>query len=177
MLTDLRWWHVELSKPSFYRDLHPRGEIQDLGLFVDASTSWGIGIVIENRWAAFKLVAGWKTEGMDICWLVTLALELLVYFLQAMDIWDAHILIHSDNQGAIGALEKGHSPNHHINLSVCRIYSILIPRFITHHLKYVPSEDNPADPISRGELGSPQTAISYSFRMPDELLPIFTDQD
>src|SRR5271168_4228938 len=39
MITDLRWWLTELSKPSVYRELRPRGNIQDLGIYVDASTS------------------------------------------------------------------------------------------------------------------------------------------
>lgn len=173
MMTDLRWWLQILDKPSFSRELRPRGDIKDLGLYVDASTSWGIGIIIEGHWAAFKLHADWKAEGRDICWLETLALEFLIYFLDAMDIRDAHLLIHSDNTGAIGALDKGRSPNYHINLSVRRMYTILVSRFITHHLKYVPSSDNPADPISRGELGPAQLAIPYSFSMPDELVPLF----
>ena len=149
MMTNLHWWLRELNKPSFVRELRPRGKMQDLGLYVDASTSWGIGIIIQGRWAAFRLHPDWKTQGRDICWLETLALELLIYFLDAMGVCDAHLLIHSDNTGAIGALDKGRSPNYHINLSVRRMYTVLVSRFITHHLKHVSSEDNPADPISR----------------------------
>ena len=176
MITDLRWWLAELDKPSIYRELRPRGEMQDLGIYVDASTSWGIGIVIQGRWASFKLQPDWKTEGRDICWLETLALELLFYCLEAMDIKNIQLLIHSDNQGAIGALDKGRSPNYHINLSIRRLYTVLIPRFITHQLKYIPSENNPADPISRGEPGSPDLKLPYSFRMPDELKPVFYNE-
>ena len=173
MVTDLHWWLKELDKPSFFRELRPRGEMQDLGLYVDASTSWGIGVIIQGRWAAFKLHPDWKTEGRDICWLETLALEFLIHFLDAMGICNAHILIHSDNTGAIGALDKGRSPNYHINLSIRRMYTILVSRFITHRLEYISSEDNPADPISRGESGPAELAIPYSFSMPDELVPVF----
>ena len=176
MMTDLRWWLEELAKPDFFRELRPRGEMQDLGLYVDASTSWGIGIVIQGRWAAFKLHPDWKIEGRDICWLETLALEFLIHLLDAMGICNTHLLIHSDNTGAIGALDKGRSPNYHINLSVRRMYTILVSRFITHHLKYVSSEDNPADPILRGELGSADLVIPYSFSMPDELTNVFVHE-
>jgi hypothetical protein len=169
MITDLRWWLKELVEPFRYRELRPRGNMQDLGIYVDASTSWGIGIIIQSRWAAFKLKADWKTEGRDICWLETLALEFVFYILDAMDVRDAHLLIHSDNQGAIGALEKGRSPNFHINLSIRRMYNVIIARFITHQLKFIPSEENPADPVSRGALGSPECKIQHSFKIPDEL--------
>lgn len=174
VLTDLRWWLRMLDVPDFYRELRPCKELEDLGLYVDASTSWGIGVIIGDRWAAFKLKDGWKTEGRDICWLETLALEFLVYFLEAMDIHDVNLLIHSDNQGAIGSVDKGRSRNHHINFSVRRIYTVLISRFITPHLIYITSEANPADPISRGELGPLAKRLPLSFSLPDELRDIFT---
>ena len=177
MITDLRWWLAELDKPYVYRELRPRGDVQDLGIYVDASTSWGIGIIIQGRWASFKLRPDWKTEGRDICWLETLVLELLFYFLEAMGLKNVHLLIHSDNQGAIGALDKGRSPNYHINLSIRRLYTVLVPQFITPLLKFVPSEDNPADPISRGDPGSPDMKLPYSLRLPDELKPIFIVED
>src|ERR1700678_4551191 len=143
MITDLRWWLAELNKPSVYRELRPRGEIQDLGIYVDASTSWGIGIIIQGRWASFRLQPDCKTEGRDICWLETLALEFLFYFLEAMDLNNTYLLIHSNNQGAIGALNKGQSLNYHTNLSIRCLYTVLIARFITPLLQFVPSKDNP----------------------------------
>ena len=126
MITDLRWWLTELEKPYVYQELKPREAIQDLGIYVDASTSWGIGIIVQGRWASFKLRPDWKKEGRDICWLETLALEILFYFLKAMGLKNVHLLIYSDNQGAIGALDKGRSPNYHINLSIRCLYTILI---------------------------------------------------
>ena len=116
VISDLKWWLAELSKPAFVRHLRPRGPLQDLRIFVDASTSWGIGILVSDSWAAFRLKEGWKVAGRDICWLEALALELLFYFLEAMDIRDANLLIHSDSQGAIGAFDKGRCPNWHLNL-------------------------------------------------------------
>jgi hypothetical protein len=173
MITNLRWWLAELNKPSVYRELRPKDEIQDLGIYVDASISWGISIIIQGCWASFTLWPDWKIEGRDICWLETLALELLFYFLEAMDFKNVELLIHSDNQGAVGALDKGRSPNYHINLSICRLYTILIAHFITPLLKFVSSKENPANPISHRESGSPDLKLSYLFRIPDELKPIF----
>ena len=175
MMTDLRWWLRELNISGFFRQLLPRGPSQDMGLFVDASTSWGIGIVVAGRWAAFKLQKNWKVEGRDICWLETVAVEILVYILEAMGIANTTLLIHSDNQGTIGSLDKGRSRNFHINLSIRRAYIVLASQFITPELVYITSKNNPADPISRGELGSIETRITTSFSLPDELRHLFLD--
>lgn len=175
LITDLKWWFQALDIPGFYRELSPRGPRQDMGIFVDASTSWGIGIIIAGRWAAFRLHKDWKVEGRDICWLETVAVEILVYILEAMDISNTTLLIYSDNQGTIGSIGKGRSRNFHINLSIRRAYIVLASKFITPDLAYIASENNPADPISRGELGSIDTRITTSFSLPDELRHIILD--
>jgi len=172
--TDLKWWLSTLSIPNVNRQLRPRGTTQDLRIFVDASTSWGIGIILGDEWAAFRLSATWKVDGRDICWLETVAIELLVYLLEARDFHDIRLLIHSDNKGTIGALEKGRSRNHHINSSIRRTYAVLLPLFITPELEYVTSIANPADPISRGEPGALGKQIFPSFQLPDELQPCFS---
>jgi hypothetical protein len=174
VITDLKWWHAMLSKPDVYRVLRPRGVTQDLGLFVDASTSWGIGIIIGDEWTAFRLTSSWKVPGRDICWLETIAIELLVYFLASRHLHDVRLLIHSDNKGTIGALDKGRSRNHFINASVGRTYAVLLPLFITPEFKYVVSAANPADPISRGEPGPSASHMTPSFTLPDELRPCFS---
>ena len=175
LLTDLKWWLQALNVSGFHRELPARGPCQDMGLFVDTSTSWGIGIVISGRWAAFKLQEDWKVAGRDICWLETVAVEILVYILEAMGLSNVTLLIHSDNQGTIGSLGKGRSRNFHINLSIRRTYIILASQFITPELVYIASEENPADPISRGVLGSLETRITASFSLPVELKHIFLD--
>lgn len=174
-ITDLKWWRVELCKIDIYHQLTPRGIPIDLGIFVDASTSWGIGIVIENKWLAFRLAPSWKIKGRNICWLETVAVELIVYILEAKGIHEATILVRSDNQGTIGSLDKGRSHNIHFNLSIRRTYSILCSNFISLSFLYVPSEENLADPLSRGELGAPQNKLDIAFKLPDELTCIFTD--
>jgi len=82
MIKDLEWWLEELSSPCLAHQLRPRGPLQDLGLFVDASTSWGIGVVMGASWAAFHQSPTWKIPGQDICWLETVTVELLIYLLE-----------------------------------------------------------------------------------------------
>jgi hypothetical protein len=70
-----------------------------MGIFTDASTSWGIGIVVAGRWiAAFRLHEDWKVEGRDICWLETVAVEVLFYILEAMGVTITTLLAHSSFQ-------------------------------------------------------------------------------
>jgi hypothetical protein len=173
MISDLRWWWDTLSSPSIARPLRPRGPLQDLGMFVDASTSWGIGIVIGDKWASFQLSHTWKVHGRDICWLETIAIELLVYFLEILGFRDTHLLIHSDNQGTIGAFEKGRSANTYINLSIRRTHLVLMDLSITPNITYIKSEANPADPISRGEPGPVGKRVFPTFMLPEELVDCF----
>jgi len=63
LITDLKWWLVKLSLHGISQSLHPLGPLSDLGLYVDASTSWGIGIIISGEWAAFQLSPSWRIEG------------------------------------------------------------------------------------------------------------------
>jgi len=177
VITDLKWWLDTLIPTNTYRQLTPRGPLIDKRIFVDASTSWGIGILVEDRWLAFQLVSNWKSEGRDICWLETLAVEFVVYIIEAMNICNCRVLIHSDNQGTIGSMGKGRSANYHINLSVRRTYATLASLFVTPILEYIASADNPADPISRGESGPPHLALTTPFTLPMELQHLFINAD
>ncbi|EEB86644.1 hypothetical protein MPER_16327, partial [Moniliophthora perniciosa FA553] len=125
-------------------------------IYVDASTDWGIGILINKRWAAFRLAPDWKLHlpGRDICWLETVAVELLLYYLAELSYRNVRLLVHSDNQGTIGAFAKSRSPNVWINLALRRMYGVTNSCHINLQLEYVNTKDNLADPISRGILGS-----------------------
>ena len=173
LITDLKWWLVKLTLQGVYRSLHPLDPLSDLGLYVDASTSWGIGIIIHGEWAAFQLSSSWKVEGRDICWLETVAIELLALFLESTGHRNAHLLVHSDNQGTIGALDKGRSGNIYINLAVRRTHLILMSTSLVFKTIYVESHANPADPISRGEPGPAGKQMFPSFKLPDELSSCF----
>lgn len=61
----LRWWRRQLEDPLAFHQLYPIGPLRDEHIFVDASISWGIGIVIGRRWYSFKLAEGWRR---DIRW-------------------------------------------------------------------------------------------------------------
>ncbi len=69
----------------------PRAHNWTGDISVDASTDWGIGVVVNGKWDAWSLRPGWKSEGRNIGWLEALAVEFLVYILEANDLRDVTI--------------------------------------------------------------------------------------
>lgn len=175
VVNDLRWWRERLSSPCTIRHLLPLGPTLDPGIFVDASTSWGIGIIFCGKWIAFRLRPGWKSiRGRDIGWLETVAVEFAVYLIDIHKMSSCSIIIHSDNQSTIGAMYKGRSPNTHINLSIRRTYVALSAISVSPSFQYIESALNPADPISRGHPGPPSSCLPLSFPIPEDLLPVLS---
>ncbi|KAL1739724.1 hypothetical protein HDZ31DRAFT_48907, partial [Schizophyllum fasciatum] len=172
----LDWWLARLRDTSVTRQLYPLQELRDLGLYVDASTSWGIGLYFDGKWSAFELAPTWKGDGgRDICWLEAVALELLLLFMHQLGLTHGRFRIYSDNMGAIGAHTKGRSSNEHINLCVRRSISFAARHLLVLDFVYVASADNPADPISRGDLGPPSLHIKRKFALPDVLSECLRD--
>lgn len=166
VVSDLKWWFNTLSSPPIPRDLVPRGSPQDLNLWVDASTDWGIGLTLSEKWNTWTLVSGWKGQGRDIGWLEAVAVELAILTLFDLGWKNACILVHSDNQGVIGAFTRGRSRNFHVNLCIRRSEAIAMCSNVAHVLSYVESARNKADVISRGEVGS------HTLRLPLVSLPV-----
>ncbi|KAF7291618.1 hypothetical protein HMN09_01252900 [Mycena chlorophos] len=162
LYTALKWWKAELRKENVYRALVPLGEPTDPRIFVDASTDWGIGVEWMGLWAAWKGEGEWRSKQRHIGWLETIAVELVVRLLDAADVRNAHLRVHSDNQGVIGAFDKGRSRNHYINIALRRTFTILTARNIRISLKYVPSADNPR----RFALERDPRALYYTYHAP-----------
>jgi hypothetical protein len=162
---DLKWWFNTLSRPPSARSLSPRGPLTDPDLWVDASTDWGVGIILGGKWNAWTLKQGWKGNGRDIGWLEAVAVELAVRTLFDQGLTNAAVLVHSDNQGVIGAFKHGRSRNFHVNLCIRRVEALAMTSNVLHTLIYTESAQNKADPISRGEVGS------LSSRLPSPELP------
>jgi hypothetical protein len=108
VLSDLGWWRDTLSLPSITRSLRPRA-FYDPGIFVDASTSWGLGMVMDQRWAAWRLSDGWNSAGRDIGWAEAIVMELAVMWVAAKGISDSEVTVRGDNISGIEALGRGRS--------------------------------------------------------------------
>src|SRR5882724_13270425 len=114
---------------------------------------------------------GWKTEGRDIGWAESIALELAVLLLVNINFRDCSIIIHSDNTGVIGAYDKGRSCNVPYNESIHQITSFIVPNNIMIVPTYVASASNRADPISRSILGPSHLRAVLSPTLHPELIP------
>lgn len=168
--SDLQEWQRLLAQPNFYRSLLPRGRI-DLDVWVDAS-DWGIGLVVGDRWAAWRLRVGWHANGRDIGWAEMVALELAVtWFVALGHSDDVDFIVNGDNTGVIDAVRRGRSRNVPRNDSIRRMLDLLIPHNIIVSPSYVPSAANRADPISRGNLGPNANRLPATFDLPEDLIP------
>jgi hypothetical protein len=102
VLSDIAWWTTALEDPNAYHQLSPSSDPKDIGIWIDASTGWGIGVLIDGRWDAWRLVDSWDIDGRDIMWLEAIAVEFLFGILAALGHCDTRFLVRSDNTGVIG---------------------------------------------------------------------------
>src|SRR5882724_12041923 len=102
----MAWWKAILLVSDGSCSLKPHKHI-DPDIWVDASTTWGIGIVIGDRWAAWQLSVSWKKDNRDIGWAEAIALELAVLWIIQQGYSDCEIKVRGDNTSVIGAFNKG----------------------------------------------------------------------
>lgn len=150
-LQDAKWWLSRLSLDFCGRTIQVIPPEEDIQLFVDASSSWGIGLVVGERWRAWRLAEDWKSEGRDIGWAEMVAVELAVRWLAELGFQGRHVLIRSDNAGVVGALKAGFSRSTQQNRVLQRIVEKLLEEQFWVSTIWVASADNLADGPSRGK--------------------------
>jgi hypothetical protein len=148
---DIEWWRTALSVDKVVRKIREPPPIQPDEIFVDASTSWGIGFVFQGKWLAWKYKEGWRAEGRNIGWGEMVAIELAIRTLATAGYRSAHFSLRSDNQGVIGALAAGRSYGTQENATLQRILHLYEQYDIWLTITYVPSKENISDGPSRGE--------------------------
>ncbi|KAE8241337.1 hypothetical protein A4X03_0g8171 [Tilletia caries] len=120
-------------------------------LYVDASTTWGVGVTCDDRWAAWMLLSGWDADGRGIGWAEAAALELGVRQAVAMGASDCVLRIFSDNKGVIGAFRKGRSRGRSANSIMRSLIAFAMQHHLDVRVTYVATDVNPADAPSRGQ--------------------------
>jgi hypothetical protein len=139
--------------------------------WLDASSSWGIGIILDGEWDFWRLRPNWDRDGRNIGWAEIVAIELGLLFAIHRGYSETHFLIKSDNQGVIHAIEGGKSRSPEQNVVLQRITLLLSHYKLWISSSYVQSLDNLADLPSRG-LPSPGRSRSFStFILPITLQP------
>lgn len=176
---DLIWWTDRLQAGEVSRPIKPPPSFLDLQAFSDASSGIGIGIVVDNRWRAWRLIPGWQTARgakRDIGWAEAAGFELLVHALDKLTQPDSHVIAYGDNMGVVEGWWTGRHRNTEVNSVFKRIHNLLLisPRIAAIHTEYVPSKDNPADGPSRG-IYPPQQLLLPRIPIPAPLLPFIVD--
>jgi hypothetical protein len=150
VLLDAQYWRDELSRDFCGTSLQPPPPLSPTEFWVDASTSFGIGVIFDGTWDAWRLKPGWKKDGRDIGWAEMVAIELGLLAAIARGCANTHFLVKSDNMGVIGALSAGKSRNLEQNRVLQRVVATARINGIWLTSKYVSSAENVADGPSRG---------------------------
>jgi hypothetical protein len=135
-------------------------------IYVDASTSWGVGLLVDGRWQAWQLSDGWHSDGRDIGWAEMLAVEMALLTLIAGKFPPATYTILSDNSGVVGAFSASYSRNSHQNSILRHILILMREHDIWLDTLWIPSEKNLADGPSRGNLPSQSSRIRTTVSIP-----------
>lgn len=163
---DISWWRTRLSQPFCGMPVRKIPAPSAVEIFVDASTSWGIGLTVDGDWDHWQLRDGWKSDGRDIGWAEMVAVELGLRVLIERGHKNEHIRLRSDNQGVVGALEAGKSRGMQANRILQRIVCLMLEHDIWLSVEWVASADNPADAPSCGLAPSGFTRRAHDFKLP-----------
>ncbi|KAF5384067.1 hypothetical protein D9615_003233 [Tricholomella constricta] len=168
---EIEWWTDTLRNSPCSLDIRRPPEPLDIPILVDASTSWGIGFLLNGKWLAWRLLPGWKADGRDIGWGEMVAVDLALRAIIAAGYSNCHLIVRSDNAGVVGALAAGRSRNSQQNAVLRQI----VANFQCHNLwltlAWIPTADNLADGPSRGVFPSRSLLFPHPPAIPGYLKP------
>lgn len=178
--TEIEWWLRVLSGERIYRSIKREKKVEDIGIWVDASKSFGIGIVIGDRSSSWKWRSGVESKIREIGHGEMIAIEVLVEYLVVSGYRNIRLLVRSDNNSVIDSLKGHRSRNPLTNDSLQRIWSTTTTYDIEIESTYVKSADNRADAPSRGIIppsASELPSFPLSPRLSQFLVPITDSKD
>lgn len=173
VLDDMTFWRSTLTSLTPTR-LIPDSIEWNVGWVGDASTEFGIGVIIGRKWAQFRWLPRWEEPtGLPrrgIAWgeTVTVRLGLLmvnkIYAIQGRS-----LSVLSDNTTTNGVARNYRSRDFWVNQEWKTIQTLLIGFDCTLSLHYVRSKDNEADQLSRGADPSKKPRDCIEISIPDDL--------
>jgi hypothetical protein len=167
--TDIAWWRQRLNDVFVgLQIIRPPPPLDNL-VFVDASTGWGIGLVIDGKWLAWQFQDGWHTDGREIGWAEMVAVELAVRTLITGKFTNCHVIIRSDNQGVVGALKAGRSRGSQQNLILREIVKLMQDNGLWVSMVWVATAKNVADGPSRGFFPGKDSLCAFQPKLPYHL--------
>lgn len=174
---DLKEWKTCLSTFNS-RPLIPSPEAIEVKWVGDASSSFGIGVLIDQHWACFELAAGWQTLNLQtgkrsIAWAETVTIRLgLLVLSKLRRVAGKKFLVWTDNTTSQSAVEKRKSKDGHVNEEWKRVQRLLTSLACDITAGRVTSKGNEADALSRGDLGDLLWFKEVRIELPEDLTQI-----
>lgn len=174
---DLEEWKVCLGTFDS-RPLIPSPKAVDVAWVGDASSSFGIGILIGRHWACFRLTEGWQSVNLrdgkrSIAWAETVAVRLGILVLKKLQpVAGKRFFVWTDNTTSQAAVTKRKSKDEWVNDEWKRIQRLLTLVSCEIVAKRVTSRSNTADALSRGHLGELSWFEEVRIEIPVDLEPI-----
>lgn len=181
ILEDLERWTRTLTLAESRR-LIPRKGVVNIGWVGDASTSYGIGVIVGKKWARFRLRSGWNDRLEDgsrreIASAETVAVRLgLIMVVDLMETNGRDFLVLTDNVVTEGAIRNGKSRNQWVNREWIRIQDELLRLNCCITQRRVVSGDNAADRLSRGLDCSKHVEDMIHVRVPRDLQNLISQE-
>lgn len=180
VLADLKWIQ-ELVGILPNRLPLESNQLVDIGWYGDASTSFGIGIVVGSFWGVWRWRESFKVGpscNYDIGWAEAVAVEmglrvLLHHHLEKEKIaaHSANFLVRSDNAGVATVINKGRSRSSRTNTVIKEIYRLLASHQIHLTAQHISGTSNITDTLSRGDIHTFLTAAGTAVQRTSCPLP------
>ncbi|PSR72775.1 hypothetical protein PHLCEN_2v11338 [Hermanssonia centrifuga] len=122
---DLAWWEETLRQPILVRPVPGPVPVVEIQAFSDASSGVGIGICIQDRWRAWKLIGNWKADKRDIGWAEAVGFEFLVQTIVEAGASKRTFRVYGDNKGVVEGWANGRSRNPQVNGVFKRVHKLL----------------------------------------------------
>jgi hypothetical protein len=167
---EVDWWRARLSIPNCGSAISHPPPPTHLHVMSDASTAFGIGVIVDNYWWAWRLLQGWRSNLRDIGWAEAVGLELAIDGAILFGARDVTVTCHCDNQGVVHAWAAGRSRNPQQNIVLTRIMYKAMSAGIHVNVEYIRSADNLADAPSRGHAPKSLSPAPFVIPTPDSLL-------
>lgn len=174
---DLEEWKRTLETFERRRFI-PAVEPTDVSWVGDAASSFGLGVLVGDRWAQFRLKKGWKhhlrlLEKGGISWAETAAIRLgLIMVSQLFDVKGKKLVVWTDNTTSECVVLKHRSRDRAVNNKWKEIQSLLVRLQCDIVAERVTSCDNKADALSRDEGERLPRDKVVSIVMPEDLRPV-----
>lgn len=154
---DLEFWKMTLNSFKHLR-LIASPEPVDVTWVGDASTSYGIGVLVGTKWAQVRMTDAWRNadeERKHINYLETVTIRLGLLMILVLDGRPGrNLVVWTDNTTAQAAVTNRRSKNRAVNEEWKLIQTLLINSQLDITARRVTSEDNMADKLSRGIRGT-----------------------